>query len=154
MSGSQPAVQLFDAREHGLDAVGLRDLVHQVCARCYAAQTARSYRYPLALAAWHELRVGVDLERIEKYDARFAESIQTPRELAAQNGLVQSANDVSELWCSKEALAKALGDANAYDPRRLDSPLSWPAGICGPWRATRLTVGEGYVGWLVWLTAS
>ena len=31
------------------------------------------------------------------------------------------------IWSSKEALAKALGDARDYEPRHLDSPLLWNA---------------------------
>jgi hypothetical protein len=57
---------------------------------------------------------------------------------------------VTSLWSSKEALAKALGDALAYDPRRLESPLNWEDGAAGRWRARELTPEPGYVAWLVW----
>jgi phosphopantetheinyl transferase len=155
-----PTVQLFDARKYSTDLIGLRDLVREACASVQAPCSSRSYRYPFALAAWHELDVGVDLEQIEEPAAGFAKSIQTPQELARSGGptrrqrpddeIGQYGNAESELWCSKEALAKALGDATAYDPRRLDSPIDWHEGRCGPWRARQLVVPRGYWGWLVW----
>jgi phosphopantetheinyl transferase len=60
---------------------------------------------------------------------------------------------VSSLWSSKEALAKALGDPLHYDPRRLESPMSWPGGRAGPWRAARLATPDGHTAWLCWRPA-
>ncbi len=58
---------------------------------------------------------------------------------------------VAELWCAKEALAKALGDAVDYDPRRLESPIRWPELRSGPWRARPIpALPAGHVGWLCW----
>jgi phosphopantetheinyl transferase len=54
------------------------------------------------------------------------------------------------MWCGKEALSKALGDALAYDPRRLGSPLSWPDGRSGAWCAAELPAPAGHVAWLCW----
>lgn len=58
---------------------------------------------------------------------------------------------ITSLWSSKEALAKALGDALAYDPRRLEAPVAWPDGRSGAWRARALELAqEDYVGWVCW----
>lgn len=57
---------------------------------------------------------------------------------------------ITSLWSSKEALAKALGDALDYDPRRLEGPCAWPDGRSGSWRARALEPAEEYVGWVCW----
>jgi hypothetical protein len=57
---------------------------------------------------------------------------------------------LSSLWCSKEALSKALGDALRYDPSRLDSPMRWPELRSGPWSATPLKTVTGHAAWLCW----
>lgn len=92
--------------------------------------------------------VGVDLERVEPLDQTFLHSICTAEE--RERLLDHDDAAIAALWCSKEALSKALGDALAYDPRRLGSPIFWPNGRSGPWRATSLGVPSGYVGWLCW----
>jgi hypothetical protein len=61
---------------------------------------------------------------------------------------------VIDWWCSKEALAKALGDPLRYDPRRLGSPIRWPASRSGPWRAIPLRAPTGHAAWLCWLSAT
>jgi phosphopantetheinyl transferase (holo-ACP synthase) len=176
-----PAVRLLDARSDGLDEPSLRgaaraiaDMVDAVADAEHAPCVSRSYRYPHALVAWHDAPVGVDIERIERFDPEFLESISTPserarspapRDLAAlarspaardPAGHADSANPrdpasyTASLWASKEALAKALGDPVAYDPRRLESPMFWPAGRSGPWRAAPLPVPDGHNAWLCW----
>lgn len=57
---------------------------------------------------------------------------------------------ITSLWSSKEALAKALGDALDYDPRRLEGPGAWPEGRSGSWRARALEPAGEYVGWVCW----
>jgi phosphopantetheinyl transferase len=109
---------------------------------------ARCYRYPFALIAWHGERVGVDIERVAPYDKAFADSVCTPSEGAL--ALPRTAEELASLWCSKEALAKALGDARRYDPRRLESPIHWPGGESGPWRAASLEAPAGHVAWVCW----
>jgi hypothetical protein len=143
-----PGYELIDAREHGLDAGGLRDAAR---ARGDAPFVCRSYRDPYALVAWFDRPVGVDLERIDPLQDGFAESICTPEERRALGDELSDPETVASLWSAKEALAKALGDALAYDPRRLESPLMWEDGEAGVWRALRLDVApKGHVAWLCW----
>jgi hypothetical protein len=137
-------VLLLDAREARLDEPALRAWARTEAGGAYSS---RSYRYPLAVVARHTEPVGVDIERIEPFDGAFLESICTPSERGSRRS-----DDayVSSLWCSKEALAKALGDALRYDPRRLGSPIFWPEGRSGPWRAASLPVPAGHNAWLCW----
>ncbi len=99
------------------------------------------------MVAWHDQPVGVDIERVQSCRPEFAASISTPAELA--RGIAGDEETIS-LWCGKEALAKALGDALSYDPRRLLSPVSWLDGRAGPWRAARREAPDGHVVWLCW----
>ncbi len=115
-----------------------------------APYVSRSYRYPYALVAWHHTPVGVDIERVEKLDRRFATSISTPAEHVDWTAVDDPHAHFSSLWSSKEALAKALGEPVTYDPRRLGSPMFWPQGRAGSWRATALPVETGHVAWLCW----
>jgi phosphopantetheinyl transferase len=117
-----------------------------------APYVSRSYRSPLAIVAWHDSPVGVDIERVEPLGREFARSICTPAELEDEK-LAESLGDdtiVASMWSGKEAVAKALGDPVDYDPRRLDSPLLWPEGARGRWRAEQLVMPDGHVAWLVW----
>lgn len=144
----EPHVELLDANSMSLDAHGLRAWARSRAAARGGTHVGRSYRYPFALIAWHDEAIGVDIERVEPYDETFAESICTPAECSA--GLPRSAKQLASLWCGKEALAKALGDATRYDPRRLNSPISWPDGTSGPWRAAAPKAPAGYVAWVCW----
>jgi phosphopantetheinyl transferase len=106
---------------------------------------SRSYCPPYALVAWHDGPVGVDIERVVGCDARFAESITTPDERVPD-----SDREIISLWSGKEALAKALGDAVDYDPRRLEAPGGWRNGVNGAWSASALPLPDGYCGWVCW----
>jgi phosphopantetheinyl transferase len=106
---------------------------------------SRSYCPPYALVAWHDGPVGVDIERVVPCDAAFAASIATPAERVPRTD-----REIISLWSGKEALAKALGDAVDYDPRRLEAPAGWRDGSCGAWRAAALPVPDGYCGWVCW----
>jgi hypothetical protein len=146
-------VWLIDARAAGAsDEAALRELARTASAEAGAPFTSRSYRFPFALVAAHTAAVGVDIERVERCDRTFADSIRTPAELAAGSPREGDPDRFfTSLWSSKEALSKALGDALAYDPRRLEGPGSWPDGRSGPWRAVSIDVGEdGHVAWLCW----
>jgi 4'-phosphopantetheinyl transferase superfamily len=145
-----PEVRLLDARAAGLDEPGLRDRARVISATVGAPYVSRSYRHPYALVSWHTGPVGIDLERVEPCDAAFARSICTPAETIEWATLEDASVYFSSLWCSKEALAKALGDALRYDARRLEAPMLWPAGRAGAWNAARLPMGPGHVAWLCW----
>ncbi len=154
VSPDGPELRLLDARPAGLDEPGLRAWARAQTANAPGRHCSRSYRYPYALISWHREPVGVDIERIEPFDEAFLESIRTPseRRIAPDEG--DPDQYVTSLWCSKEALAKALGDALRYDPRRLGSPLLWRNGQSGPWRAAELTLIDGHVGWLCWRSST
>jgi phosphopantetheinyl transferase len=145
-----PTARLLDARSDGLDEPGLRTGARALTDAAGASCASRSYRYPYALVAWHDAPVGVDIERAEPFDPAFLESISTPSECAHSPDPRDPAAYTASLWASKEALAKALGDPVAYDPRRLESPMFWPAGCSGPWRAAPLPVPGGHNAWLCW----
>jgi hypothetical protein len=153
---STPVVRLLDARRDGLDVAGLRARARAVADALGRSHATRSYRFPYALVAAHDGPVGVDLERVEHVDRGFAVSIATPEELAALDA-GEAGDDLAAwaiaLWSGKEALAKALGDALSYDPRRLPSPLRWPNLRAGAWRAVPLPVPARHAGWLCWRTA-
>ncbi|MGA2010395.1 MAG: 4'-phosphopantetheinyl transferase superfamily protein [Solirubrobacteraceae bacterium] len=148
-----PDVWLLNATRTGLDEAGLRAWARERTSAAGLPHGSRSYRFPYALAVSHDARVGIDIERVEPADRRFLASISTPIELAtvvADAGLDAYA---TSLWSSKEALAKALGDALRYDPRRLRSPIDWPGGRAGAWRASILAAPPGHVAWLCWRCA-
>lgn len=146
-----PEVRLLDARGADLSETVLRRWARSQRRPDEGTFVSRSYRYPFALVTWHTGPVGIDLERIEACEPGFAQSISTPaeRSAAAHGGEPGDPYAIS-LWCGKEALSKALGDARGYDPRRLESPLRWPEGRCGPWRAVELPAPAGHIAWICW----
>jgi len=149
--GRPPEVRLIDARWAGLDEAGLRTRARAVTAGGGGAYESRSYRHPYCIVAWHCEPVGIDIERIQSFDPAFTSSISTPAELADPPPSARELDRyTSSLWCSKEALAKALGNPLAYDPRRLESPSRWPGGCSGPWRTAHLAVGLKHTAWLCW----
>ncbi len=120
-----------------------------ISARLGRPFTSRSYAGAFALVAAHDHRVGIDLEAVAHFEGTEAESILTEREVAM--GLGARDELCTSAWSGKEALAKALGDARRYDPRRLDSPLTWPTASAGRWRAEPLGgLPAGHVGWVCW----
>jgi len=145
-----PEVWFLDARRAEIGAAGLRACARALTGCAPAPHTTRSYRYPYALVAWHTDAVGVDIERIEPFDPVFASSICTPSERVEWSELPDPHEYLTSVWSSKEALAKALGDAVDYDPRRLAAPVHWPAGRAGRWQAVALPIRRGHVAWLCW----
>lgn len=145
-----PEVRLLDGRRTGVDERGLREWARAYGRAQGAPYVTRSYRYPYALVAWHSARVGVDIERIEPYDAAFAQSICMPSETLDWASLADRDAQLTSMWSSKEAIAKALGDALSYDPRRLEAPMLWPGGQAGAWRSAQLPVARGHVAWICW----
>jgi phosphopantetheinyl transferase len=145
-----PAYELLWLTDAATSDSGLRALTRAHPEGARAAYVSRSYRAPLALVAWHEAPVGVDIERVESTERDFAESICTPNELRQLGARLDDEAFVTSLWASKEALAKALGDAVAYDPRRLESPFNWAGGIAGGWCAREFIPAPHHIAWLVW----
>lgn len=145
-----PEVRLLDARSAGLDEPELRAAARAVADATGELHTSRSYRYPYALVSWHTDPVGVDIERVEPCDPAFAASICTPAETVEWWSLRNPHEYFTALWSSKEALAKALGNALDYDPRRLQAPMQWPDRRAGNWRAADLHVTDDHVAWVCW----
>ncbi len=111
---------------------------------------SRSYRHPFALIATHTDVLGVDIERVDPFDKDFAESICTPSEWSSDATRPRGAVELADVWSTKEALAKALGNALDYDPRRLVSLALAPNSRASTWQAARVSVPSGYVGWVIW----
>jgi len=149
-----PQVRLLDARQVAGDEDGLRRFARRLTASVAAPWVSRSYAFPYALVAWHDTAVGIDIERVEPCSAEFAELVCTPSETAHTPADGPVDDYLTGLWSSKEALAKALGDALRYDPRRLGSPMYWPEGRAGTWRTAALTVPAGHCAWICWRDAA
>lgn len=147
---ARPFIEILDARVEDLDAEGLRTRARSHPDALAAPFRCRSYRYPFALVAWHDKPVGVDIERIGPTDGALARVLCTPGELAERDRGNDRDRWLLSLWSAKEALAKVLGDAVAYEPSRLGSPARWPEGRAGRFRAETLEVAAGYVAWLCW----
>jgi hypothetical protein len=148
-----PSVRMLDARLADLDGPCLQEWARTLPACAGSPFVSRSYRYPYALVAWHNGPVGIDIERIGPCDSAFAELICTPAERADPAYLAEPDTYLTSLWSAKEALSKALGDARLYVPSRLDSPTRWHRLRSGPWRAARIPVSPGHVGWACWRSA-
>jgi hypothetical protein len=124
---------------------------------------SRSYSGVIALVAgWHQ-RVGVDVELLHRPteaswsvdDFGFRSAIMTPEERKRLPELDDDDRGASaiNLWCSKEALAKALGTPMRMDPAQLTGPAEWGASRRGPWQATLFdvaTLERDAVGWVVY----
>jgi phosphopantetheinyl transferase len=149
-----PEVLFLDAIEARLDEPALLTWARALAHSAGSPYTSRAYRYPYALVACHSEQIGVEVERIEPFDQTVLESIRTPSEPLAPPAREDPAAFLSSLRCSKEALAKALGRAPDYDPRRLQAPLFWPDGRAGAWRAWQLPVPSGHNGWLCWRSSA
>jgi phosphopantetheinyl transferase len=147
-----PHLALIDGADAGLDEAGLRTTARGLGAAVGASAVSRSYCHPYALVGWHCAPVGVDIEAVVPCPPEFAESISTPTEYTSGRWTTDS--ELVSLWSGKEALAKALGNAVDYDPRRLPSPAGWPGGICGSWRAATLALPDSHCVWVCWQASS
>lgn len=145
---SRPLIRLLDATPGSRGEADLRRQARDAVGD--AVCSSRSYRYPFALVARHDAAVGVDIERLMPFDEAFADYICTPRERERVPHVSDPAEYLTSLWAGKEALAKALGDALAYEPSRLEAPELWPDGAAGRWRAERVAVPDGHVAWACW----
>jgi hypothetical protein len=148
--GVRPALWSIDARATGADENGLRSAARALSDELGRDFVSRTYAFPWALVAAHDGPVGVDLERVTPCSPALASLIcaldegSDPRIATDPNG------HLTNLWSSKEALAKALGDALAYDPARLASPMYWPAGRSGAWQTRALRHVPEHRGWICW----
>jgi phosphopantetheinyl transferase len=147
---SEPAYELLSLPRGNADQAELRAQARAHPRARLAAHASRSYSGALALVAWHTAAVGVDLERVRPIERAFAESICSPAERQRFGEQLDDHAFVTSLWSGKEALAKALGQPLAYDPRRLESPLGWVGGAAGRWHARQLEPAPGHLAWLVW----
>jgi phosphopantetheinyl transferase len=145
-----PRVALIDATDEGLDEAGLRTRARKLGEAVGAGTVSRSYCHPYALVGvgLNGGPIGVDIERVVACPEEFAEAITTPAE--RDSGRWGTDCELISLWSSKEALSKALGDALAYDPRRLESPAGWRQAASGPWRTATLPAPGGYCAWVCW----
>ena len=153
-SSPVPQVRLLDARDVAGDEDQLRRLACRLTGTVAAPWISRSYAFPYAMVAWHDTAVGIDIERVEPCSVEFAELVCTPSEIAHTPWDGPLDDHLTGLWSSKEALAKALGDALRYDPRRLGSPMYWPEGRAGTWRTAAITAPAGHCAWLCWREAA
>jgi len=151
LDADAPKVWLLDARPADLDEIALRRWARSQRQPDVDTFVTRSYAHPYALVACHSGPVGIDIERVQPCEPNFLESISTPveRRLVPEAPVDRDLYAIS-MWCGKEALSKALGDALGYDPRRLESPLGWPDGRSGAWHAAELPAPAGHVAWLCW----
>lgn len=127
---------------------------------------SRSYAVGVAVVAGWVARVGVDVEWVEA----DGEHKWPRKDIAA--GVLLTASETSafddaeargcaptltDVWSSKEALAKALGSPIDYDPARLDAPALWPGESLGRWRSRRIAhrvEGKGELAvWIVYEVA-
>jgi 4'-phosphopantetheinyl transferase superfamily len=143
-----PELYLLDARILGTDPAGLRQAARQFCGRLEPASVSRSYCHPLALVAGADRPLGVDIEQVSSWRPSQVRGLLTPEEL--EGGPLDDPFWATSLWSSKEALAKGLGDALDYDPRRVGAPSLWPNGRAGRWQAQMVIPAPGYVAWVCW----
>ncbi|MCL2418138.1 MAG: 4'-phosphopantetheinyl transferase superfamily protein [Conexibacteraceae bacterium] len=115
-----------------------------------AAHVSQAYCAPVAMLAWHTAPLGVDIAVVETPDRKFAESICTAAELSMFDSCLDDEEVISSLLVGKRALAKALGHPSDYDPRLLESPLTWTDGAAGDLRSRELFPTPDHVAWVVW----
>jgi len=148
-----PVVLLLDGARAGLDERGLKAWAREQGAPRRASHTSRSYRHPYGLVAWHTEPVGIDMEQVDRFRSEFLDAICTPEERS-----LPVPDDVeayiASLYCSKEAFSKAEGNPLRYHPSQVGSPMFWPEGRSGPWRAVELALPSGFRGWVCWRSMS
>jgi hypothetical protein len=147
-AASVPSVLLVEALDARIGPKELRAAARELTARCEVPFASRAYCFPLALVATHQLRVGTDIERVDRLTAFDAPAILSPAERARYLELTDE--QVGAIWSGKEALAKALGDALDYEPRRLESPWFWREGRSGRFSAKSFSVNATCCAWVVW----
>jgi len=122
---------------------------------------SRSYSGDHAVIAGWRDRVGVDVEALDRpieatwslHNELFRTTMMTAeeRELTPPRGPETARHLALSLWCSKEALAKALGTPLEWEPTRLRGPALWPSREVGRWRATYLGADVLHFRALAWV---
>mgnify|MGYP000036955442 FL=1 len=123
---------------------------------------SRSYSGKYVVEVFSTTRCGIDMEAVKPAEANW--SIQSPlferamlapgeKELILATEYSKHSNLSTLIWASKEALAKALGDATNYEPTQLISPLAWYAKPHDAWAAEHQEFvtenGQRLIIWLV-----
>jgi hypothetical protein len=136
----------------------LRRLARAECDNRWA-NWSRSYTPGAALVVGWNARVGADLETPARAtqgwsldDPAFRKAILSPEERCTFTE-DDTRVGATRLWSAKEALAKALGDAKAYEPSRLSGPAAWTRGRRGRFASVEFgprEVGAGRLGWIVY----
>ena len=122
---------------------------------------SRSYCANFSITVTNSKRCGIDMESISGTqpdwninNPLFQDSMLAPGELERikQSSYWEQPNLEQNIWSSKEALAKALGEAKNYQPNKIYSPLTWKTNPTIGWNATfREFTAEGGVPLFVWL---
>ena len=143
------------------DSTSLRFRAREFCDDSWP-HWSRSYSGVTALVAgWHH-RVGLDFEFLDRVNeptwsiehGYFRSSMMTSeeRETWSVGTTLDARASATSVWCSKEALAKALGTPQELNPARLTGPTTWSNAGRGCWRARFLdthSLGCDAVAWVV-----
>lgn len=117
--------------------------------RHYLPNSSRSYcdRYVAEVHA--NVRCGIDLELLDAQNPNwsidsklFERAMLAPGELELIKSCWVGTQEClpTIIWSSKEALAKALGNAQNYSPTQLLSPITWCADRIPNWIAQHLEI--------------
>mgnify|MGYP000246338021 CR=1 FL=1 len=122
---------------------------------------SRSYWADYSITVSNSQRCGIDMESSSSAQLNwsinnpiFQDSMLAPGELdrIKKSKYWKLPNLERNIWSSKEALAKALGEAKNYQPNKLYSPILWETNPAMGWHASfREFTVEGCVPLLVWL---
>lgn len=107
----------------------------------------RSYSGAFSIEAVSKSRCGIDIEIPEILENEWnmdSKSFDVAILAEGERDKILSSKYASDLnlptviWSSKEALAKALGDATRYEPNKLESPIVWANLQHGRWQAVHV----------------
>ena len=125
-------------------------------------QLSRSYSGRFAIEVLSNQRCGIDLEIAKEADFDWSvnsELFEIAMLAPGEKDLIMSSRFSSDkdletlIWVSKEALAKALGDATQYEPSKIYSPICWDDMQPNNWQAIHVDFvtkeSERLIVWLV-----
>lgn len=123
---------------------------------------SRSHSGRFTIEVVSNQRCGIDLEIANEIDPEwsfdsesFELAILAPgeKELIMSSSMSSAKDLATVIWVSKEALAKALGDATNYEPNQIYSPMCWEAMRPDNWQAVYVdfltSKSERLIVWLV-----